>query len=112
METLPVINATYDCYKLIVEMNDHLKKQWRYSLGVSLETTILDLAGQLIMAKNAPKPLKAGYLIKASSHQEIATLKLRLFLALELVNKTKIFQAQRRLAEIGKMGLSPNVILA
>lgn len=55
------------------------------------------------MAKNAPKPLKAGYLIKASSQLEISTLKLRLILELALVNETKIFQAQTILAEIGRM---------
>ena len=55
------------------------------------------------MAKNAPKTLKAGYLIKASSQLEITTLKLRLILELALVNETKIFQAQSKLAETGRM---------
>ena len=36
----------------------------------------------LIMAKNAPKPLKTGYLIRASGKLEVARLKLRLFLEL------------------------------
>lgn len=57
----------------------------------------------LIMAKNAPKTLKASYLIKASSQLEITTIKLRLFLELRLVNETKIFQTQTKLAEIGRM---------
>ena len=51
------------------------------------------------MAKNAPKPLKAVYLIKASSHLETSTLKLRLFLELGVANETKIFQTQAKLAE-------------
>ncbi|MEI9914313.1 MAG: four helix bundle protein [Candidatus Saccharibacteria bacterium] len=58
---------------------------------------------QLIMAKNAPKSLKAPYLIKALSQQEVATLKLRLYLELKLVNETKIFQAQSCLQDIGRM---------
>lgn len=103
MDTLPIINKTYELYKLIFDLNHHLEKQWRYSLGHSLENTILDCLGQLIMAKNAPKPLKSNYLIRASSHLEIATLKLRLMLELELANETKIFQAQAMLAEIGRM---------
>lgn len=57
----------------------------------------------LIMAKNAPKTLKSGYLIRASSQLEISTLKLRLILELSLVNETKIFQLQSKLTEIGRM---------
>jgi hypothetical protein len=76
---------------------------WRYSLGNSLEISVLDCLEQLIMAKNAPKPLKAGYLIKASSHREVATLKLRLCLELKLANETKIFQLQSKLEEVGRM---------
>lgn len=75
----------------------------RYSLGASLENSILECLGQLIMAKNAPKPLKASYLIKASSHLEISTLKLRLYLELKLANETKIFQTQAKLSETGRM---------
>lgn len=55
------------------------------------------------MAKNAPRPLKATYLIKASAYLEVATLKLRLFLELGIANETKIFQAQAKFEEIGRM---------
>lgn len=84
-------------------MNNHLEKRWRYSLGASLENSVLSLLEHLIMAKNAPKPMKSPYLIKASSQLEISTLKLRLFLELEIANETKIFQTQSKLAEIGRM---------
>jgi len=56
-----------------------------------------------IMAKNAPKPAKAQYLIKANAMLEIITLKLRLLLDLKLANETKIFQLQSETAEIGRM---------
>jgi len=69
----------------------------------SLEQSILDCLAEIIMAKNAPKPLKAPYLLKASSHLEIVTLKLRLCLELNVANETTIFQAQSRLREIGRM---------
>jgi len=78
-------------------------KRYRYGIGSSLEESTLVCLDNLIMAKNAPKPLKSGYLIKASSQLEIATLKLRLILELALVNETKIFQTQSQLAEIGRM---------
>lgn len=78
-------------------------KRHRYTIGSNLEESTLACLDHLIMAKNAPKPLKAGYLIKASSQLEITTLKLRLILELALVNETKIFQTQSKLAEIGRM---------
>lgn len=87
----------------MTEWNSLLNKRWRYSLGVSLENTILDMMQELIMAKNAPKPLKASYLIKAESYLEIVILKIRLFLELNLINETKIFQVQAKLTEIGRM---------
>lgn len=103
MEELPIINRTYEVYKSIININDHIEKRWRYSLGMSLENSVLSLLQDLIMAKNAPKPLKSAYLIKAQSHLEISILKLRLFLELKIANETKIFQTQSKLAEIGRM---------
>lgn len=103
MKELPIINTTYDVYKKIIDINNHLEKRWRYSLGNSLENSILSLLQELIMAKNAPKPLKQAYLIKAESHMEISILKLRLFLEKGIANETKIFQTQSKLSEIGRM---------
>lgn len=103
MDTLPIINKTYEAYKEAFDIANHLEKRWRYSLGQSLESSLLSLLEELIMAKNAPKPLKSPYLIRASSRLEISILKLRLFLELGVVNETKIFQTQSKLAEIGRM---------
>ncbi len=103
MDSLPIINKSYDAYKAITNMNNTLEKRWKLSLGLSLEKSILDFLEYTIMAKNAPKGLKASYLIKASSLLEVSTLKLRLLLELKLTNETKIFQNQNILAEIGRM---------
>ncbi|MFH1670768.1 MAG: four helix bundle protein [Patescibacteria group bacterium] len=102
MDTLPIINQTYDLFKQVVQISDSLNKRWRFSLGKSIEDSILSLLSELIMAKNAPKPLKAGYLIKACAHQETCMLKLRLCLELKLVNETKVFQVQSTTEEIGR----------
>lgn len=84
-------------------MNDALSKRWRYSLGLSLENSFMDCIEYLIMAKNAPKPVRASYLIKAGSKLEASILKLRLFLEFKLVNETKIFQTQAMMEEMGRM---------
>lgn len=80
-----------------------MAKRFKYSLGQSLENSVLSFLETIIMAKNAPKPMKAGYLIRAISQVEISTMKLRLLLELKLVNETKIFQLQAKMAEIGRM---------
>lgn len=86
-----------------MDIINHTERRWRYSLGFSLENSILECLSHLIMTKNAPKTLKAAYLIKASSMLEIAVLKLRLVLELKIANETKIFQTQGMLGEIGRM---------
>lgn len=103
MDSFPIINRAYEVYKSIMVINDDLSKRWRYSLGLSLENSMLDCMDELIMAKNAPKPFRGGYLIKASAKLEAALLKLRLLLELNLVNETKVFQTQAIVEEIGRM---------
>jgi hypothetical protein len=103
MESLPIINKTYEAYKSIIGINAKLEKRWRHSLGISLENSMLDFMEILVMAKSAPRPLKAGYLLKGTGKLEITMLKLRLLLELKLVNQTKIFQLEPKLQEIGRM---------
>ena len=103
METISIINKIFLLYKLIIDINGHLDKKWRYSIGQSLEKEISDGLSNIIMAKNAPRNLKVPYLLKSSGHIEISTLKIRLLLELKAINETKLFQAQKMLIEIGKM---------
>ena len=103
MDSLPIINKTYEAYKAIIDLNNKMEKRRRYSIGLSLENSILDCMESLVMAKNATKTLKAGYLIKACSKLEVSNLKLRLTLELALVSETKIFQLQTKLDEVGRM---------
>jgi len=103
MTSLPIINRTYEVYRILVDVNHKLNKRWSYSLGASTENSILTLLDLLVMAKNAPKTMKGSYLIKASASLEVAMMKIRLLLEFKLVNETRIFQLQAKLAEIGKM---------
>lgn len=101
--SLPIINNTYEIYKTTVEINSRMEKRWRFNFGKDLESSILEYLEFLVMAKNAPKPLKGGYLLKAVAKLEIITMKFRLILEFKLINETRVFQIQSRLAEIGRM---------
>jgi hypothetical protein len=103
MEHVPIINQTYDLYKLVNNIVDHLEKRYRYSLGQSLEESIMRILNESVMAKNAPQALKLPYLLRASGYLEQTNFKLRLVLELDISNETKIFQAQSITAEIGRM---------
>lgn len=103
MESLSIINRSYDLFKAVADIVTHMEKHWRYGLGQSTERSVLDCLRELLMAKNAPKPLKTPYLLEASSHLELTTLKLRLCLDLKAANETQIFQAQALTQEIGRM---------
>ncbi len=99
----PVINKSYEMYKTTLTLNNALNKRMKYSLGAELERNILQLLENLIFAKNAAKPMKAAYLMRAGALLEIIMLKFRLFLELKLVNGTSVFEAQENLKEIGRM---------
>ncbi len=103
MDSLPIINRTYEVYKTIVDTNHKLNKRWRFSLGIGTEDSIVELVQNLVMAKNAPKQLKGSYLIRATASLEVLKMKLRLYIEFKLVNETIVFQLQNKIEEIGKM---------
>ena len=103
MQSLPIINKSYELYKYCTEINDQMEKRRRLSIGISIEKNILRLLEELIMAKNAPKTMKVAYLIKANALLEVLTLKFRLLIELKAVNETRVFQLQAKAKEIGRM---------
>ena len=100
---LPIILKTYDLYKQLVMVNITLPKIHRYSLGQSTEQSVLATLESLVMAKFAPKPVKASHLIQTIAQIETLRFKLRLYLELALVNETKVFQMQAVVQEMGRM---------
>jgi hypothetical protein len=93
----------YDLYKHLVEANAKMPKLHRYGLGQSTEATVLKALENLIMAKYAPRPNKAKFLIYSIAQIETIRFKLRLYLELGLISETKIFQMQAIVQEIGRM---------
>lgn len=79
-----------------------MEKKCRYSVGLSLEGSILNMLEIFVMAKHAPKHLKTPYLLRGMGYLESARLKLRLLLELHLANETNIFKIQEDLADVGR----------
>lgn len=99
MEELSVISISYEVYKKLVVLNTTLDKKYRFVLGEEATKGCAELLKQLILAKHAPKPLKATYLIQADAIAELTALKLRAILELKLANETNVLKIQARLSE-------------
>lgn len=99
MEELAVIKVTYEIYKKLAELNTTIDKKYRYTLGESVVESCASTLEQLILAKHAPKPLKASYLIQADAYSELTAMKLRAVLEMKLSNETNILKIQAKLTE-------------
>lgn len=98
-EELPAIALFYEITKKVLVLNKTLDKNYRYSLGEIAVKNCFDVLEQLMLAKQAPKPLKQSYLIVASSKSEVLTLQLRAILELKLANETNVLRIQAKLTE-------------
>ena len=103
MEELSVISVTYEVYKKLVELNTSLDKKYRHTLGEPVVASCTETLKQLILAKHAPKSMKATYLIQADAAAELTTLELRAILELHLANETNVLKIQARLSEARRM---------
>jgi hypothetical protein len=99
MEELSVITTIYEIYKKLIQLTTVIDKKFRYSIGEPAVAGCNNLLEQLILAKHAPKTLKASYLIKADATAELLALKLRTILELKLANETNILKIQAKLTE-------------
>lgn len=99
MEELSVIKVTYEIYKKLAELNTTIDKKYRYTLGESVVASCGNTLEQLILAKHAPKPIKATYLIQADAYSELTAMKLRAILEMKLSNETNILKIQAKLTE-------------
>lgn len=103
MESLPVIQRTYELYKCVANFSAHVDKRYRYTLGHELEQTALLALRFQILTKNAPRSLKLGYLLIAISYVELLQFHLRALLELNLANETTIFKSQEMVMEVARM---------
>jgi hypothetical protein len=103
MNELPVIMRTHELYGWVSKITEKLPSLKRQSLGRRLEDKTLELLEILIMAKNAPRPTKAAYLIKATAVNEIVDFHLHTIMEQKLANETTLHQLLAKNAEIGRM---------
>lgn len=103
MEELPVIVIAFEIYKKLIELNSKLDRKYRYSLGEQAAKSWTDTMQNLLLAKHAPRAMKASYLLKACASAELTSMQLRAILELNLANETNVLKLQARLSEARRM---------
>jgi hypothetical protein len=93
----------YDAYRLISDLTERFPKKDRYTLGVRLETTTLDIIEAIAMAEATVAALKDRALVSATVKADVASVLIRLALERELVSETNYFTLAEAYGEIAKM---------
>ena len=103
MNDLPVILRTEEFFISLVKILTRLPALEKQTLGRRSEDKTLELLEILIMAKNAPRALKAAYLIKATAANEILHFYLRILMEQKLANETTLHQLIAKNVEVSRM---------
>lgn len=94
---------THELYGQISRLTENLPALKRQTIGRRVEDKTLELLEILIMAKNAPRAMKAAYLIKAVAVAEIVQFHIRTLIQQKLANGTTLHQLAAKNEEIGRM---------
>src|SRR3990167_5977625 len=99
---IPVIQKSYDLYKLTYEYTKKFPKSDKYSLGEKIKNLILDVLELLIEAETAKKDWKQPILEKASRKLGLLKILLRLANDIKILEDKKYLTAQEIILDIGR----------
>lgn len=99
MEELPVIQTAFAVHKKLTQINASLDQKYRHTLSEPATRHLQAVLLQLLLAKRAPKTLKATYLLQAEAEAELSALLIRSLLELKLANATNLLKLQAQLTE-------------
>ena len=99
----PVAVAVYKMYMAFSPLVYQFPKVYRYSLGRTIDGSILALLELIFEANSLPRPLREAPLIRANAKCELLKLLNRMCFELKLIESTKYFQISADLQEVGKM---------
>ena len=100
---VPLLQKTYDFYKIYYEMLDHFPKKSRETLNPKTEHAILNLIQLISKASFSAQTEKAKTLNDASGEADFLKLLFRLYYELRIIDQKKYFLIEEKLIEIGRM---------
>lgn len=102
-EDIPILQKTYDLYKLFYQYSLNFPKKDRFGIGQRCENQIMDLIEALIKASKARRENKKILLYDISTQLDILKIFIRLMKELNILDIKKYIQIQEYIHEIGKM---------
>lgn len=98
-----IFQKTYEIYSLLSKLIWQFPKKDRHSLGIRLETALLNLLEAIIEAEQTLPALKEKSLLGAIIKAELTKIFLRLSVENALIKETNYFRFIQTLVEIQKM---------
>jgi len=102
-EDIPILQKTYDLYKLFYQYSVNFPKKDKFGIGKRCEDHILDLMESLIKASKARREHKAELLYEISIKLDTLKIFVRMLKELKILDLKKYIQIQELIHEIGKM---------
>ena len=102
-QVIILTNRLCDIYKLFHEYLKVFPKEEKFSLGVKIESVILEILGYTTSASYKPKHNKRELLTKASDSTDLLKILVRLAYETESLNKQRYLVLEEKIIEAGKM---------
>lgn len=98
-----VLKKTYELYKQIYFQTDKFPKRNRYTIGIKIENTLLELIEIISLANIQISSLREPILHKASAKCDTSKILFRLSYDLNLISDRQYIELSSKISEIGKM---------
>jgi len=99
----PVVVKIYKTYQLLSALVTNFPKPQRYSLGQSLDNSLLKMLEDIYEANATPFPLREACLLKALAKCDLIKLLTRLGCENGIIGNTQFYQLMANFEEIGRM---------
>ena len=102
-QVLPIIGRFVAVYKLWHEIQIHIAKQSRYTLGAKIDLLFIETVELLFVAGTINRTQKLPILLKASGKLDVLKFFLQIIWELKIIDTKKYILLSEPLNEIGKM---------
>lgn len=99
----PVVVKIYKTYQILSPLLANFPKPQRYSLGQSIDKSLLAMLEHIFEANTLPLPLREAHLLKASAKGDLCKILIRLACEGGTLHNTQYYQLMSNLQEISKM---------
>ncbi len=99
----PIVIKIYKTYQLFTPLLVNFPKPQRYTMGQTLDQSLLAMLEYIFEANAMPLPLRESLLLRAMAKCELTKLLIRLACESDILDNTQYFQLMSNLQEVSKM---------